>query len=287
MSAQSLGILEDFGSENGFGDDLIAKIFQIGSHPAAIQSEFEVTRAINKIGIPTPKAYSISEVQGHPAIVFDKIEAEQVGDYLQRRPWQLSKVARGIAQLHHQIHVSKPPVETSLKEELVRRISFAPVLEDETKEIVLSYLDTLEDGDALCHFDFQPGNILMSDGELYVVDWSRANLGPAIADVTQAYVLSSVDQLSDDIPVWFRMMIKAMRKRYLKQYLSAYAAASDSFDPRSLNEGLKRWSLPIATARLRSLEDSETPALLKIIKNNIHVATGSSKTELRVKKAAA
>lgn len=46
----------------------------------------------------------------------------------------------------------------------------------ERKEL-LEMIDNLADGNALCHGDFHPGNIQMSEGNIYVIDFMNVCKG--------------------------------------------------------------------------------------------------------------
>jgi len=47
----------------------------------------------------------------------------------------------------------------------------SPAANSKKQEEVLQMLDKLMDGDTLCHGDFHPGNILISDGHTMVIDF--------------------------------------------------------------------------------------------------------------------
>ena len=57
------------------------------------------------------------------------------------------------------------------------------------KEEVLHILDELPDGNILCHGDFHPGNILISDGHAVVIDFMNICHGHFLYDVARTTFL--------------------------------------------------------------------------------------------------
>ena len=48
----------------------------------------------------------------------------------------------------------------------------------------------MKNHDKLCHGDFNPSNIIISDdGKAYIIDWSHATQGNASADAARTYLL--------------------------------------------------------------------------------------------------
>jgi thiamine kinase-like enzyme len=60
---------------------------------------------------------------------------------------------------------------------LTRAIRNAPHLGDTLREKALSYLAALPDDKKICHGDFHPGNVLITDKGAIVIDWMTASSG--------------------------------------------------------------------------------------------------------------
>jgi aminoglycoside phosphotransferase (APT) family kinase protein len=52
-------------------------------------------------------------------------------------------------------------------------------------------LERLPDGEALCHGDFHPGQVTLSEGRAAVLDWNGAKRGDALFDYARTRVLLS------------------------------------------------------------------------------------------------
>jgi aminoglycoside phosphotransferase (APT) family kinase protein len=59
---------------------------------------------------------------------------------------------------------------------------------------VLEGLERLPQGAALCHFDFHPDQVLMTQRGPVVIDWMTAFRGHPLADVARSCVLLSFGQ---------------------------------------------------------------------------------------------
>jgi len=250
-------------------DGTVVKVFRDGVQIECVRYEYELAKLLSGWGLPTPVTHGLTKVDGKHAIIFDKIDGETLGGYVEKRPWKLFFATRQFADIHTKIHKIQLKGAQSIKRALHSRIRDGSEIDEGMKAKIRSYLDTLEDDERLCHFDFHPGNLMVENEQLHVIDWGGASQGPIIADVTHSYVLNKVDSISSDAPIWFRVLIRSMRRIYLELYLIHYARFSSDFSYRELKAGVNRWLLPIAAARLKSKDDFETPALMKIIHKNL------------------
>jgi aminoglycoside phosphotransferase (APT) family kinase protein len=84
-------------------------------------------------------------------------------------------------------------------------------------------LRDLPDGDAICHGDFHPANILLTRTGPVIIDWSTGSRGYPLGDVALTSVLFESANLPDDAPLHIRILFKFSRAllhmRYLNRYL--------------------------------------------------------------------
>ena len=87
------------------------------------------------------------------------------------------------------MHSKKVPLLNSLREKMNRKISQAD-LDATTRYDLHTRLEAMPKHDKLCHGDFNPSNIIISDdGTPYILDWSHATRGNASADAARTYLL--------------------------------------------------------------------------------------------------
>jgi aminoglycoside phosphotransferase (APT) family kinase protein len=105
---------------------------------------------------------------------------------------------------------------------------------------MLNCLDELPDGEALCHGDFHPGNIMVTVAGPIIIDWETATRGQPAGDVAYTSLLMQCAGLPSWTPRHMHVLLAAtrslIRTRYLKAYLRSELAT---------REQVGRWRTPI------------------------------------------
>jgi aminoglycoside phosphotransferase (APT) family kinase protein len=140
------------------------------------------------------------------------------------------------------------------REHLSRRIALSP-LNHRLRAPVLAALSKLPGGDALCHGDFHPGNVLLADSGPSIIDWFDAVSGDPAADIARTLLLLQYSRApSDGALESVRSELTAL---YLHEYRRLREVSSDA---------LQAWALPVATARLAEpIAGQERTTLLRLI----------------------
>ena len=145
---------------------------------------------------------------------------------------------------------------------MIYAISHAPHLGDDLRERVLNYLASLEDGDKVCHGDFHPGNVLLTEKGAVVIDWMTANSGNPWADVARTSMLLTIGAKSagKQLSPMTRLFIRIYHRAYLKNYVSLI--------PDRNNEYMK-WMPVIAAARLDERIKGEEETLIGMVRTGL------------------
>ena len=231
-----------------WGDGRVLKHFETWRQAEKVEKEFRITRAVHAAGLPAPAVYEMIEVEGRQAIVFECIDGPSMFGQVIARPWKLFAAARQLAELHAQLHAVKAPADLpTMREQIAGWIDAAAELTDAEKEQLRRCLASLPDGDALCHGDFHPANILQSSRGPVIIDWSAATRGHPLGDVARTSHLFEVAELPDDSPrfiLWlFRITRAALHQTYLKRYFQLRPARRSDLEAwRPLQKaGLAAW----------------------------------------------
>ena len=135
------------------------------------------------------------------------------------------------------------------------------MLTDEIKEKLRKYLKQLPEGNDLCHFDFHPGNIMITENKAVFIDWMTACKGDACADVARTGILLKYGEVPH-APWIIRKIISIFQHHIYKIYIKEYLKISK----RNI-EDVNRWILPVAAARLREwISDNEKLVLIELVK---------------------
>ena len=77
----------------------------------------------------------------------------------------------------------------SINDRAAYLIQKAEMLDSELKKFVLDILSELPRGNDICHGDFHPGNIIISNKQYYVIDWFGATAGTKLSDIAHTYLI--------------------------------------------------------------------------------------------------
>lgn len=193
--------------------------------PSTAEREFRVTRAVHALGLPVPAAHELVRVDGRCGIVFERIEGPSLYKHVEARPWRLFAGARQLAELHAQSHaLSAPPDLPSQRDQINRGIAAAPPDEfsETRKEVARRIVAQAGEGNALCHGDFHPGNILLTRKGPIIIDWSAGTRGHPEADVARTRVLFERANLPAHAPVHMHLILKVARRLLHATYLNRY-----------------------------------------------------------------
>lgn len=230
-----------------WGDGRVLKLVTNSSSAAMMkriygqaEREYAITRAVHAAGLPAPATYELIEIDGRKGIVFERLEGLSMFDRVVVRPWTLFAAARQVAELHAELHSVTAPAELpSQRQQFERYIDAAPYSAGE-KEAVRRCLDHLPQGDAVCHGDFHPGNILLTRRGPVVIDWSCASRGHPLGDVAGTSMLFEVASLPEGSPMHIRVLFKCSRALLHAAYLKRYFQLRPG-TRREINE----WRLPV------------------------------------------
>jgi len=221
----------------------ILKLFRDGFPADSVEQEARNARRVHAAGLPVPAVGNIIEINGRPGLIYERVEGPSLKDTITARLWTLFRSARLLAELHADMHAgSTVPELPSQRQQLERKIRAAEALSPTLREAALKALDKMPDGDSLCHGDFHPDNILMSERGPVIIDWRDATRGNPLADVARSSVLLlgatapglRVPWLLKAIPRWLRII-------YLRRYFQLRPADQGQFTA---------WQPIVAAARL-------------------------------------
>lgn len=166
----------------------VLKLFNLGYPKEAVEREFSNAMAIRDMNFLKPKAYEIISYEERIGIIYDRVEGESLLDWVMKTG-DVEKCAIYMAKLHREILKNRTSNVSNYKEFLKFHIINAQAVNLEEREEALKMLDKLPDGNTLCHGDFHPGNILISDENSTVIDFMNVCHGDFLYDVARTVFL--------------------------------------------------------------------------------------------------
>ncbi|TBX74009.1 aminoglycoside phosphotransferase family protein [Bacillus mycoides] len=179
-------------------DNKVVKLFKEYLPNTESLYEAQKQKYAYSCGLHVPKVFEVTEIQGRQAIIMEYVEGESVGELLLNN---LSKAEHYISicvseqQKIHAISVSSDEIEP-MKERLYRQITSVHNLDEKQKGNILKQLDSITFEPRLCHGDFHPFNLIMSNDDVNIIDWVDASSGDIRADVFRTYLLYSQNSVA-------------------------------------------------------------------------------------------
>ncbi len=248
------------------GPGRVLKLYRPGWPEAAAQLEFEIAQKLSTADVPAPAAFGIERVHDRTGITYELIAGPSMLDGLASRPWTFARHARTLATLHAGIHSKRVPGLRPYREDLQQDIRAASPLDQTYRDAALRLLDELPGGDALCHGDFHPANVILARSGPVVIDWPGASLGNPLADVARSLILMRFGPLAEpSLPR--RLLFRAFSRLFAAYYLSHYLKLAGLADRHEL----RRWVTVCTTARLGEGIHEERAALLKSARRGLYL----------------
>jgi uncharacterized protein (TIGR02172 family) len=207
-----------------------------------VENEASLTRIIHSSGIPAPAVGDIVEVNGRLGLELERLDGVSMLDALTAAPWKLSSFARQLAELHAEMHTRAVTGIPKMRERLQHKINRAAI-PDDVRWAALNALEELPEDDKLCHGDFHPGNILLTQRGPMIIDWLDAMRGSPLLDIARSSLLFGSGRLPQNLPhAWLLNLIqRPFYHVYQQRYFQLHPAD---------REQLPRWVPVVAAARL-------------------------------------
>ncbi len=243
-------------------DGTILKLYRDWCPAHWVEYESRVAHAVVDAGIPTPAAGEIIEVNGRRGIVYERVNGISMVQDMNARPWTIFRHARLLADLHLKINQLSIPGLSSSKDGLRNAIQQAPHLGDSLREKVLAYLAALPADEKVCHGDFHPGNIMLTDKGAVIIDWMTVTAGSPWADFARTSLLLTIGpkgagkMLSPVLRLAISLFYRTYERHYTKQMPDA-------------NDERRKWAPVIAAARLNERIEPEWKALVEMVEEGL------------------
>jgi len=205
------------------------------------------------------------EIKGRIGIIYERVNGSSLLKLAATKPWKVIRFARLLAELHTEIHKNKVNDLPSQKTDLINIIQHVDSLSPELIGSVLKLLDELPDGNTLCHFDFHPDQVLITDNGPVVIDWVTAQQGHPLSDVARTCVILKFGQVPYGSWV-MRMIINSWRKIFYRTYIKRYLG----LHPGISKEIIDTWMTPVAAGRLGEAIPEEREPILRFIQSHFN-----------------
>ena len=208
--------------------------------------------------VPAPRGRI--EWEGRPGILMQRLDGRGILAEIQRRPWRAWALATLCGRVHADVNGIRAPENLpELRSEVRRRIESLEDVPSAVRTAVLRELDRLPDGEALCHGDFHPDNVMLCSSGPAVIDWPNATRGDACGDFARSSLMMRVGAIPPGAPRLIRWGHWAGRGLFARAYVAGYEGTR-----RYEDAVVRRWQFVRAVDRLADDIPEERDPLLRV-----------------------
>lgn len=224
-------------------DGWVLKLFHDWCPDEWVRYEAEMARAVQVAGLPVPAAGEIVEIGDRLGLTYQRVEGSTMFEEMSARPWTLPRSSRLLAELQAGMHDDNTVTGLPLqRQRLENKIREAEGLSPDLRAAALEALAAMPEGARLCHGDFHPANVLMTDRGPVVIDWIDATLGRPLADVARSSVLLMGVRAPGSRASWVqKLMVEWHHRIYLRHYFRLRPGGEDEY---------RAWRPIVAAARM-------------------------------------
>lgn len=206
--------------------DKAVKVFKEDYPKTEVFYEALVQGRIEETGLPVPKIHEVTKSEGVWNLSMDHIEGKTMAELMAENPDNMKQYIEEMVDLQLLVHSKKCPLLYKLKDRLISEIKALDCIDDTNRYELLTRLDSMPKHKKLCHGNFSPTNIIVKDGEKFIVDWIAASQGNASADVARSYLLLYLDN-KEAAEYYMDLFCEksSTDKKYVQAWLPIVAAA--------------------------------------------------------------
>ena len=171
-------------------EDTIVKVYKPWMQLQDIQRERDFARTAFVNGIPSVIAYDVVKVGDCLGVVFEMLKSDTLGAAMRNHPERLDEYVDKWVALARTLHTTHVPAGSFTDIKDVWRhhaANLTPWCSDEEIALLNSIIDGVPDADTVTHNDLHPGNIMIQDGELVLIDMPEVTMGRPVCDLVSIY----------------------------------------------------------------------------------------------------
>ena len=156
--------------------DLCMKVFDASYSKADVLSEALNQARVEETGLNIPKVHEVTLMDGKWTIVTDYIKGKTLSQLMLENPEKKDEYLEFFVNLQIEVQSKRCPLLTKLRDKMSRKISQTD-FDATTRYELYTRLDDMPKHSKLCHGDFNPSNIIISDGGApYILEIGRAHV---------------------------------------------------------------------------------------------------------------
>ena len=223
--------------------DHIVKLFENSLGKGNIFNAALCHARVEESGLSIPEILSVDQIDGQWAITFNYISGRTLESIMVEDPDNIDKYLEQFVDLQLDMHSKKAPHLTLQRDKMARKIASLEDISSTIRYELNTRLNTMPNHTKLCHGDFNPSNIIVSeDGKMTIIDWSHATQGNASCDAAITYLQFALkDQTIADKYLKLFCDKTGTSMQYVQNWMPIAAAAHLTMGNEDEKEFLLRW----------------------------------------------
>ena len=171
-------------------EDTIVKVYKPWMGFADIDRERSFAKTAFVNGIPSVIAYDTVKVGDCLGVVFEMLKSDTLGHTMRDNPDKLEEYVDqyvALAKTLHTTHVPQGSFSSIQSVFHLRADNLGEWCTPEEISLLHSIIDDIPEADTVTHNDLHPGNIMIQNGELVLIDMPEVTMGPAICDLVSIF----------------------------------------------------------------------------------------------------
>ena len=219
------------------------KVFDENYSKADVLNEALNQARIEETGLNIPKILGVTMIDGKWTIVSEYIKGKTLAQLMEEAPEKKHEYIEKLVELQVNMHAKTCPMLNKLKDKMNRKISETD-LSATVRYDLHTRLEGMPKHNKVCHGDFNPSNIIISDDEVpYIIDWSHATQGNASADAARTYLLfwlnGDIEGAKEYLKLFCEKSNTAMQ--YVQKWMPIVAASQTVKGNAAQREFLYSW----------------------------------------------
>ena len=226
-------------------NNTVIKLYNEGHSQSDILNEaLNQSRVEEYSNINVPKLIEVKKIDNRWAIVSEKVEGYTISELLKNNPEAEDEYLNLFVDIQLIILSNEVPLLNRIKEKFTRKLENATNIDENTKYELLQRLQGMKNHNKLCHGDFHPSNVIVTeDQSIYVIDWAHVTQGNASADAARTYLLFSIDKKESLAEKYINLFAEksGIEKSHIQRWIPIVAATQMTKNIPEEQEFLSKW----------------------------------------------
>ena len=235
-------------------DERIVKVYnKISNPPEKIRREQESARRAFVHGVPSAIPFELVTVGDELGMIYELVDANTLGSVVHNSPEKLREYALRMSALMKKLHSTEMEKDTMPDARMTLRLwadiaAKSDYYSEEDMQSVYDLIDSIPVRNTFIHGDYHPGNIMVQNDELILIDMGDASVGHPVIDLLGTYhLLSLTPKKNPDVAMRYLGMTAEEAVRMWDIFIRDYLGTDDDKAVAELEESL------ISFALIRSL----------------------------------